>query len=401
MQKSKKKFVSAVCIVLALIFIVTLVLGAFSSAWAVSQSEINALKNQQTAIQQQKKAIQTKISDLQGKQNSAIDQKEALDEQNELARQEIELISEQIDLYTGMVEEKAKELEEAEQDEANQKDALRVRMRAMEESGSLTYYSILFNASSFTDLLARISDISSIMQYDKALEDKYVAATQKVAEVKAEYEETLKEQQDKKTELEARKAELEQQIADAEAVIANLEKDIEKYKTEYAANDSQEAAIRSQIDKKVAELQKQQAARKAGQKVVSGSGTLTWPVVGTSTASVTSGFGYRIHPIFGDKRFHSGVDISANSGTTIMAADAGTVVSAVYSSSYGNYVVISHGNGMVTLYAHMSSMAVSSGQTVTKGQTIGYVGSTGWSTGPHCHFEIKVNGQLVDPLSYF
>jgi murein DD-endopeptidase MepM/ murein hydrolase activator NlpD len=84
-----------------------------------------------------------------------------------------------------------------------------------------------------------------------------------------------------------------------------------------------------------------------------------------------------------------------------MAADAGTVVSAVYSSSYGNYVVISHGNGMVTLYAHMNSMAVSSGQTVTKGQTIGYVGSTGWSTGPHCHFEVKVNGQLVDPLSYF
>ena len=401
MQK-RKKMISAVCIVLALIFIMTLVLGAISSAWAVSQADINALKNQQSAIQQQKKALQTKISDLQGKQDSAIDQKEALDEQNELARQEIELITEQIDLYAGMVEEKAKELEAAQEDEDNQKEALRVRMRAMEESGNLTYYSILFNASSFTDLLGRISDISSIMQYDKDLEDKFVAATQKVAEVKAEYEETLKEQQDKKTELEAKKADLEAQIVAAQAVIAGLEKDIEKYKTEYAANDSQEAAIRSQIDKKVAELQKQQeAAKKAGQKVVSGSGKLTWPVVGTSTANVTSGFGYRIHPIFGDKRFHSGVDISANSGTTIMAADAGTVVSAVYSSSYGNYVVISHGNGMVTLYAHMNSMAVSSGQTVTKGQTIGYVGSTGWSTGPHCHFEIKVNGQLVDPLSYF
>ncbi|MEA4894425.1 MAG: peptidoglycan DD-metalloendopeptidase family protein [Oscillospiraceae bacterium] len=402
MQKSKKKFVSTVCIVLALVFILTLVLGAFSGAWAVSQSEIDALKNQQSAIQQQKKTLQGKISDLQGQQNSAIEQKTALDEQNELARQEIELISEQIDLYTGMVEEKAKELDEAKADEAAQKEALRVRMRAMEESGSLTYFSILFDSSSFSDLLARMDFISSIMQYDKDLENKYIAATQKVAEVKAQYEETLKEQQDKKTELEARKAELEQQIAEAEAVIANLEKDIEKYKTEYEANDSQEAAIRSQIDQKVAELQKQQEeAIKNGQTVVAGSGTLIWPVSGTSTANVSSGFGYRIHPIFGDKRFHSGVDISANSGTTIMAADAGTVVSAVYSSSYGNYVVLSHGNGMVTLYAHMSSMAVSSGQTVTKGQTIGYVGSTGWSTGPHCHFEIKVNGQLVDPLTYY
>lgn len=402
MQKNRKKLVSTVCIILVLIFLATIILGAIGSAMAVSQSEINALKNQQSVIQQQKKALQTKISDLQGKQDSAIDQKAALDEQNELARQEIELISEQIDLYTGMVEEKAKELEAAEADEADQKEALRVRMRAMEESGSLTYYSILFDANSFSDLLARMDFVSSIMQYDKSLEDKYIAATQKVAEVKAEYEETLKEQQDKKTELEARKAELEQQIVAAEAVIADLEKDISKYKTEYATNDSQEAAIRSQIDKKVAELKKQQdAAIKAGQTVVKGSGKLTWPVSGTSTASVTSGFGYRIHPIFGDKRFHSGVDISANSGTTIMAADAGTIVSAVYSSSYGNYVVISHGNGMVTLYAHMSSMAVSSGQSVTRGQTIGYVGSTGWSTGPHCHFEIKVNGQLVDPLGYF
>ncbi|PKM71946.1 MAG: peptidase M23 [Firmicutes bacterium HGW-Firmicutes-16] len=402
MQKNRKKFVSAVCIVLALIFIMTLVLGALSGAWAVSQSEIDALKNQQSAIQQQKKTLQTKISDLQGQQNSAIDQKTALDEQNELARQEIELISEQIDLYTGMVEEKAKELEAAKADEADQKEALRVRMRAMEESGSLTYFSILFDANSFSDLLARMDFVSSIMEYDKDLEDKYIAATQKVAEVKAEYEATLKEQEDKKTELEARKAELEAQIAAAEAVIADLEKDIEKYKTEYATNDSQEAAIRSQIDQKVAELKKQQeAAIKAGQTVVSGSGTLTWPVAGTSTANITSKFGYRIHPIFGDKRYHAGVDISANSGTTIMAADAGTIVSAVYSSSYGNYVVISHGNGMVTLYAHMSSMAVKSGQTVTKGQTVGYVGSTGWSTGPHLHFEIKVNGQLVDPESYF
>ncbi len=402
MQKSKKKFVSAVCIVLALIFVVTLVLGALSSAWAVTQSEIDALKNQQSAIQQQKKALQSKISDLQGQQESAIAQKEALDQQNELARQEIELISEQIDLYTSLVEQKAKELEQAKADEEKQKEALRVRMRAMEESGSLTYYSILFDASSFSDLLARMDFISSIMQYDKELEDKYIAARETVEKVKAEYEATLQEQEDKKTELEARKAELEKQIAAAEAVIADLEQDIAKYKEEYETNASQEASIRAAIDQKVAELERQQELqRQQGQTVVSGSGQFMWPVAGTSTANVTSSFGYRVHPIFGDKRFHSGIDISANSGTTIMAADSGTVVTAVYSSSYGNYVVISHGGGTTTLYAHMSSMAVSAGQTVTKGQTIGYVGSTGWSTGPHCHFEVKIGGQLVDPLGQF
>ncbi len=399
MQKNKK-LVTTICIVLVLIFVASLLFGALSSAFAVSQSEINALKSQQAAIAQQKAALSTKLNDLKGQQDSAIAQKEALDEQNELTRQEIELIDEQIALYSNLIEEKAKELEKAKQDAEDQKEALRVRMRAMEESGSLTYYSIIFNASSFTDLLSKISDISTIMQYDKQLEEQYLAAVQHVADVKAEYEETLKEQQDKQAELLEKKAGLEKQIAEAEAIIADLEKDIEKYKAEYAANEKSEAAIRSQIAAQVAELERQQKlAAQAGQTVTKGSGTFMWPV--PSCTTIGSGFGYRIHPIFGDKRFHSGVDISASAGATIVAADAGTVVTAVYSSSYGNYVVISHGNGNSTLYAHMSSMAVSAGQTVTKGQTIGYVGSTGWSTGPHCHFEIRIGGQLVDPMNYF
>lgn len=396
MQKNRKKFVSAVCVVLVFIFLASLVFGAFGSAFAVSQSEIDALKSQQSAIAQQKKALSSKLTDLQSKQDSAIAQKTALDEQNELARQEIELINEQIDLYNGLIEEKAKELEKAKEDEAAQKEALRVRMRAMEESGSLTYFSILFEASDFSDLLARMDFISTVMKYDKDLEDKYIAAVQHVADVKAEYEATLKEQEAAKVELETKKAELETQIAAAIVVITSLEKDIEKYKTEYAANESQEAAVRSQIDAKIKELEKQQKEQLAqGGTVTAGSGKFMWPV---PSGTPGSGFGLRIHPIFGDKKFHYGVDISAASGATIVAADSGTVVTAVYSSSYGNYVVISHGGGNSTLYAHMSSMAVSAGQTVTKGQTIGYVGSTGWSTGPHCHFEIKVGGTLVDPM---
>ena len=400
MQKKKKLLVSITCIVLALIFVATLLFSVIGSAMAVTQSQIDALKSQQKAIQQQKNALSSQISDLQSQQNSAIDQKEALDEQNELARQEIELINEQIDLYNNLIEEKAKELEKAKEVEAEQKEALRVRMRVMEESGSLTYFSILFDSNSFSDLLARMDFISTVMKYDKDLENAYIAARENVETVKAEYEATLAEQEGKKVELEEKKAELEKQIVEAEAVIASLEKDIEKYKTEYAANDSQEAAIRSQIDAAVAALEKQQKEQAAqGGTVVKGTGQFTWPVPSCTTTG--SGFGYRIHPIFGDKRFHSGVDIPASAGSTIVAADSGTVVTAVYSSSYGNYVVISHGGGTTTLYAHMSSMAVSSGQTVTKGQTIGYVGSTGWSTGAHCHFEIKIGGTLVDPMGQF
>ena len=401
-----KKFISIVCIILAIIFAATLILGAVSSAWAVSQSDINSLKSQQAAIAQQKAAIQTQIASAQGKVTDAEAQKTELDKQNQLAQQEIDNINEQIALYEQMIEQKAAELKAAQAKEDAQKAALEKRMRAMEETPSLTYVQILFEANDFSDLLSKINDISAIMTSDKELEDNYAAARQQVETVKNEYEQTQNDQKQTKVELDAKKADLEQQISDATQLISSLESNIEAYKQQYDAEEQQEASIRNQIAAQVAALEAQQkaaaeAAKKNGTTVTitNGTGQFTWPVPASHT--ISSPFGYRIHPIFGTKKFHSGIDISASSGTPIVAADSGTVVTAVYSSSYGNYVAISHGNGSSTLYAHMSKLAVSSGQSVTKGQVIGYVGSTGWSTGPHCHFEIRVGGQLVDPASYF
>lgn len=401
-----KKFVSIVCVILAVIFAATLILGAVSSAWAVSQSDINALKSKQAAIAQQKSAIQSQIASAQGKVTDAEAQKAELDEQNQLAQQEIDNIDQQIALYDQMIEQKAAELKTAQAAEDKQKAALEKRMRAMEETPSLTYVEILFEASDFSDLLSKINDISAIMTSDKELEDSYTAARQKVETVKNEYEQTQNEQKQTKVELDAKKADLEQQITEATQLISNLESNIDSYKQQYDAEEQQEAAIRNQIASQVAALEAQQkAAAAAAQKngttvaITNGTGQFTWPV--PSSHTISSSFGYRVHPIFGTTKFHSGIDISASSGTPIVAADSGTVVTAVYSSSYGNYVAISHGNGNSTLYAHMSKLTVSSGQSVTKGQVIGYVGSTGWSTGPHCHFEIRIAGQLVNPASYF
>ena len=128
-------------------------------------------------------------------------------------------------------------------------------------------------------------------------------------------------------------------------------------------------------------------------------GTYIWPLPGYTPGTRT--YGYRMHPILGYMRFHSGQDIGAPSGTSIIAADSGTVSVATYDSSYGNYVTVYHSNGTYTLYAHMSSLAVSAGQTVSQGQVIGYVGTTGSSTGNHLHFEVRVNGNRVDPVNYF
>ena len=127
--------------------------------------------------------------------------------------------------------------------------------------------------------------------------------------------------------------------------------------------------------------------------------SLMWPV--PSCSLITSRFGYRVSPTAGASSYHGGLDIGAGEGATIVAAEAGQVILAGVNGGYGNCVMINHGNGIVTLYGHMKSIAVSYGQTVTKGQTIGYVGSTGVATGPHCHFEIRINGAQTDPAPYF
>ncbi|NCC67064.1 MAG: peptidase M23 [Clostridia bacterium] len=392
MFTKQKRALPVLCAVLAIA-----VFAAYAgNAAAVSQAQINALKKQQEAIAAQKETISEKMSAAESELTSSIEQKTALDEQNTLTMQEIELINEQIALYEDLVEQKAKELTKAEQAEQEQAASLRVRMRAMEENGSLSYISILFNATSFTDFLAKLADIDAMMKSDKALEDAYIAARELVEQVKAEYEQTLEDQKATKLELEEKKSELELQIAAAEEIIKALEADYESYKAEFEASAANEEALNSQICQLITELENQQ---KQNGGIITGTGTYIWPLPGYAASG---NYGNRYHPILKYWRFHYGEDIGAPSGTPILAADSGTVAVAAYEAGgYGNYIVLNHGDGRSTRYAHMSAFAVSAGQSVTQGQVIGYVGSTGLSTDAHLHFETRVNGTAVDPKSYF
>ena len=412
-MKQKRLAVQIICIALAAMLTLSLALIAIGStgAYAIGeeyQGEIDSIEAQKEELQAERADMQAGIDELEAQRASVLEQKAALDAQNELARQEIELIDEQISLYTSLVEEKARELEQAEAEEAAQLDTYKTHIRAMEENGKYTYLDILFRSASLSELLTAIDQIGEIMEADKRLYDEYSAAREHTEDVKAEYESTLAELSDRSDELEAQKADLEEQIASAVDLINELEADLEQARAEYAANEAAEAALNSQLDAINAEIaaQEEAARQEAAQNNQEYTGTgstatcsYIWPC--PSSTYVTSRYGYRTHPIFGDERFHSGIDISANEGATIIAADSGTVSVATYSSSYGNYVTIYHSNGTYTLYAHMSSLAVSAGQTVSQGDTIGYAGSTGWATGPHLHFEIRSNGGTVDPLAYF
>ncbi len=424
-----KRLTRILCIVLAVLMLVGIIsMIAGSRAYAVTQAEIDKLQEERDEIRRQKKDIQEQITAIQTEMASVIEKKSALDAQNELNRQDIEIINEQIALYDAMIEEKAQELAEAVRAEEEQFAHYCSRVRTMEETNEWKYISFIFEADSLTDFLGRLNDVNGIIRYDRHVKDEYIAARENVEQVKAEYEEVQRQQESKREELLSEKAKLEEQIEAATRMIAELEDDIEAFTAAYEENEALENEVQEKIDKKVAELQAQKAAEEAARKaweesqrklrqqqaaaaaaaagngggaaVASGAGYYSWPV--PSCTYITSKFGYRVHPIFGTTKYHSGVDIAAGAGSAINAAAGGTVSISEYSDSYGYYCVIYHSNGTTTLYAHMNSMpVVSVGQSVSAGQLIGYVGSTGWSTGPHCHFEIRVNGSCVDPISYF
>ena len=400
LKKKMKKFFA---FAMALVMTMSVMLSCLSvSAFAVTQSEIDALKSQKSQLASQKNSLQSTINSLQGQQNDQIALKNALDEKNAITVKQILNLNEQIELHTQLIEQKTKEVDEAQKVADAQLEKYKVRVRAMEESGRYNYFEVLFGASSIGEFLSLIDDIGDIMRSDKELEDAYRQSVADLKAVKAEYEQAKAEMEDSKTELETLKAQQEKDIAEAASVIASLQGDISSNSSLISQLSEQEKQLNADIQKKVDELNKQQEANKGnnGSGSTVGTGNLVWPSYCTY---ITSRQGPRTHPITGEYRNHGGTDIGASYGSAIYAADSGTVVRSAdgWNGGWGNYVMIDHGNGMQTLYAHMSSRAVSVGQTVSRGQTIGYVGSTGMSTGAHLHFEMYINGSRIDPQTRY
>ena len=434
---NNKKIISVIAIIMAVLMLMMLIVSVIPvSAFAeVTQADIDEAQRKKDELVAQRQASQEKIDKLKEQQASVLEQKAALDERNEYAKQQLALVQEQIGMYSEMIAEKKKEVEAAKNREEEQLERYRTRVRAMEENGGYNILTLVFNAESFTALLTSLDDIGEIMESDRRLEDEYIAARQEHERVQAEYEEEKAGLEAKQAELEEEKVELEGLLAEADQLLKELEKDIEKAIREYEIAEAARAAAAAELSNLVAELnrQNQQIANannnnnanaggntgstggdtgntgssgnggliSAGSEGVQGTGSLVWPVPCSHT--VTSRFGPRTHPITGKYTNHNGMDIDGygHDGYPIVACDAGVVVAAKWSDSYGNYVMIDHGNGMQTLYAHMSGMAAKYGDTVTQGQTIGYLGSTGWSTGTHCHLEVYVNGSRTDPEAYF
>ena len=408
---NKRKIRAAVALCLSVLLMGTAVSEAFPvPAYAVTQSQIDELKAQRNVIRAQRQEKQAIVEALEAEKADVVAQKQAMDERNMYTLQQIQLNNQEIELYDEMIAEKAAELEEAQRLENEQLERYRARVRAMEENGGYNILAIISKSDSFSDMLTAMDDVGEIMESDRQLEDAYIAARENTESVKADYEDTRSELEELKAQLKAEQEELEKDIEEAIQIILNLENDLENRQAEYDAIMAAEDAANATIDKLVAELEAQRAAEAAAAAAAAGggsggsgnanaTGSFLWPVA--SYVYVSSRFGLRVHPITGETKSHTGIDIASNQGTAVYASDGGSVTLAGWNGGYGNCIMIDHGNGYVTLYGHLSSISVSVGQTVSQGATIGAVGSTGNSTGPHLHFEVLKNGTRIDPEQFF
>jgi murein DD-endopeptidase MepM/ murein hydrolase activator NlpD len=265
--------------------------------------------------------------------------------------------------------------------------------------GRIVYLAALLQPQSISELLDRIDLLSIIVDQDSTILDQIESLKAQVEEQKRAVEQERarvtmleRDQSAVASDLQARTEVLQASLDELEVAKAAKEKVVRAAEKELAAWNKQEDALLEESDR-IADLLR---AAKTATVAKRGGGALSWPVSGP----VSSGFGYRIHPIFNVRKMHTGIDISAGMGVPIRAATAGMVISAGWRGGYGKCVVISHGGGLATLYGHQSDILVSTGESVERGEVIGKVGSTGYSTGPHLHFEVRVGGSPVDPMGY-
>ena len=365
-------------------------------AAAVTWADVNELKEEASSLDAEKEELQAKLDALEDDKSQAVARKELLDQQIANTEAQISNVQAQIDEYTALIAQTEQELTEAEEQEAAQYDLFCDRVREMEKQGEVSYWAVLFRSTSFTDLLGRLDAVNEVMKYDQGVINDLKDLQAEIEEKKATLETSKTESESAKAELVSKQSELNTQRSEANAVIQQLSANESETEGVLADLEAQQDALWAEAQRLSDQLVAQQAA--SGQSTESNPGGYIWPV---DSRYITSTMGGRESPGGIGSTNHKGTDIGRVGYTSsVYASKSGTVIVSQYSSSYGNYIVISHGSGNTTLYAHMSKRLVSVGDYVDQGDTIGITGSTGNSTGPHLHFEVTENGVRVNPLSH-
>ena len=404
MNKKTQRIIVIIVAAALLLSVMLPVLSVFAQA-GVTKSDIQNIKNELSDIQAQKKEAEDRLKSIRNDLSKAKEQVELIQNQVLLTEQEINASQAMLDQYDSQIAVKESEIAELERQEEEQYQEFYQQVRWMEETGGVNYLSILFEANSFADMLDQAMLIGAIMEYSNGIIEK-LKATQRDLDMAREALQTDRDAQALvQQDLEAKRDELENKRGQAQQLLNQ----IAASESEYAKEAKELADSEAKINKELKDAERKYAAQLAALEAQQNaninmtSGDWYWPLPGRY--KISSLFGGRIDPINGRRDNHTGTDIPAPGGTPIYAAKDGVVTTVnanKNASSYGYYCIISHGSGYATLYAHQNQVPiVQEGQTVSKGQVIGYVGTTGRSTGNHLHFELRINSVRNDVLKLY
>ena len=365
--------------------------------WYQAQDE--DLTNQLSNIQQQLTNEANKKSEAEKTIGTVYEQLHAIQIELDTATAELKQVqADRIQLDKDITKTEA-ELKAAQARLQSREKVFYKRVRDIYINGRLSYLDVVIGSKDFSDFANRMEMLKRILQSDMDLINTIKTEREEIASKKAKLEEDRAKVLELEKVAQEKQNLINQKKAERQAVLERAMNDRDTAERAYNELMASSASITAMLQQRAAERAAAAAAASqggGGTTWVQGTGQLAAPV----NAPITSDFGWRIHPIYGTRRLHAGTDFGVDEGTPVHAADGGVVVEAGWISGYGYTVIIDHGNGMSTLYAHNSDVAVSPGQTVSKGQVVSYSGNTGGSTGPHLHFEVRINGEPTDPMGY-
>jgi len=393
---------------ISVILILCMVVGmAFvsSDAYAVTNDSIRKKQDEVAAAQSQVASLRASLTDVQAVK-AELEKSKAdldayiteLDAQLTSIQDKITELSNLIEVKEAEIEQAQLDLDEAERIQQEQYESMKKRIKFMYERGDSLYLEVLFSTGSFSDTLNKADYIEMLSEYDRKKLQEYIATTEYVTACKNSLEAEKEVLDEAKAAMEEEQANVEDlmnekatQVGELSAEISDKQAQINEYQEDINAENAEIAALEKAIAEEIAALEAANARQYNG-------GMFSWPC--PSYTRISDAYGERINPVTGKQQFHNGIDLAAPYGSAILAAYDGDVVAADYSSTMGNYVMINHGSGLYTIYMHASSLNVSKGQSVSKGQKIAAVGSTGRSTGNHLHFSVRINGSYTSPWNY-
>lgn len=367
------------------------------------KEELGSLKDENAAIQSEIDAIRQNYQATTDQIQDLVNQKNAVDQEIALLHEQILNINQQVIAYGQLIADSQDELEDSQTrlDELNEKHKLRIR--AMEEAGTVSYWQVLFRSNSFTDFLDRMTLMEEIAASDQRRLDEIQQVATEVSSTQAQMQQELRELDEAQAQLTKSESLLAEKRTESDELLRSLAAQQEEFLLLLDDSEAKQDALMKEIAQKQKELSNAEYEEKLAKLALQGQNppsSATW-ITPVSGYTITSAFGMRVHPVYKYQLMHNGIDMACPQGTPIYATRAGTVTTASYQAGgAGYYVSINHGDGFGSIYMHMTNYVVSKGQTVTAGQLIGYVGSTGVSTGPHLHFGVSYAGTYVNPMAY-